>query len=394
MSLVVQKFGGTSVANIKCIKYVAKIIRKHVMLGEKLSVVVSAMAGVTNQLVSLCSEVSSLNNQNSLAEYDAALSTGEMVTSSLLALELQNLGLNARSIYAWQLPILTNQSHSKALVEKIDNTLLFECINHNIIPIIAGFQGVTSKDNRYSTLGRGGSDTTASLIAASLKADRCDIFTDVDGVFTADPRVVSNAKKIDTINTYQMLELASSGAKVLHPRCIEIALRYNIKLRVLSTFDLEGSGTVISSMVMENKLVTGITFNRNLLKIKIKQGKLSFTEICKKLSIANINAEIMIPDLSEIIVPLGDSAIAQEVLREMESNSEIKGFELDSGISFISIVGYGLKNDASLLSNILTCLENEKIDINFIQSSEIKILLLVRDHDVDKAVKALHTLCI
>ncbi|KAJ6645078.1 Aspartokinase [Pseudolycoriella hygida] len=219
--VTVQKFGGTSVANIARIKEIIPIIKWEKQHGNQLVIVVSAMAGVTNQLVTLCNEVSSLKTDSELAEYDTALCSGEMVTASLLALELQQQGIDARSVLAWQLPILTNDNYSKALVEQISTSLLTECIKQNIIPVVAGFQGITN-NNRLATLGRGGSDTTASLIAAAMQADRCDIYTDVEGVFTADPRIVPGAKKLSQISFEEMLEFASCGAKVLHPRFFDI----------------------------------------------------------------------------------------------------------------------------------------------------------------------------
>lgn len=282
MALIIQKFGGTSVANIDRIKKIVPIIKTEIAKNNQVIVVVSAMAGVTNQLVTLCNEVSSLNNISQFAEYDVALSSGEIVTASLLALALQEEDIKARSFLAWQLPMLTDNNHSKALVESITTDLLEKYLQLNTVPIIAGFQGI-NKSNRLTTLGRGGSDTTAALIAAAMKADRCDIYTDVEGIFTADPRIIPTAKKIKEIDFLEMLELASSGAKVLHPRAGELVMRYKIDMRVLSTFSPDTEGTLITSKDknMENGIINSITSNKNLLKISVKSISLSFFASCK-----------------------------------------------------------------------------------------------------------------
>ncbi|MDR0774677.1 MAG: aspartate kinase [Rickettsia sp.] len=400
MSIIVQKFGGTSVANIARIKEIIPIIKLEKQHGNQVIIVVSAMAGVTNQLVTLCNEVSSLKTNSELAEYDAALCSGEMVTASLLALKLQEQGMSARSVLAWQLPILTNDNYSKALVEQLSTSLLIECIKQNIIPIVAGFQGVTN-NNRLTTLGRGGSDTTASLIAAAMKADRCDIYTDVEGVFIADPRIVPGATKLSQISFEEMLEFTSCGAKVLHPRSLEVAIRYNVPIRVLSSFLLplyhEKNGTLITSRdkIMENRQITGITSNKNLLQL-VLSSQLSFSKICKLIADHNIHLELMENIKTNIqysfIIQLSDKNKLQHLLDDLKNTNQINNFIIDSQISIVSIIGYGIKNDQTLLGMVLNELEKENISVKKIQISEIKISILIKDLDTEKTIRCLHQL--
>ena len=288
MALIVQKFGGTSVADVVRIQKVARIILKEYEAGHKLVIVVSAMAGVTNSLISRCNEVSKLNSYNHMQEYDAVVGSGEILTSGLVALELQRLGLKARSIQGWQIPILTDDVFANAKVESINSEFIHNLLENDVIPVITGFQGVTTSQ-QITTLGKGGSDTTAALIAAAIGADRADIYTDVLGVFTADPRIVHDASKIDYISTDQMLALSSYGAKVLHPRAALAASRYKFDMRVLSSFD-DDSGTLISSknfdkrLKMENRLITAITSNKNIIQIEITCTSNSFLEVIKKFT--------------------------------------------------------------------------------------------------------------
>jgi aspartate kinase len=395
MELIVQKFGGTSVAGTARIIDIAKIVQKEINSNNQVIVVVSAMAGVTNQLINLCREVSSLNSNANLAEYDAALCSGEMVTSALLALNLQEIGIKSRSIFAWQLPILTNKSYSKAFVEMLDTKLLKECLDSNITPVIAGFQGVTTS-NRLSTLGRGGSDTTAALVAASMKANRCDIYTDVTGIFTADPRLVHNAKKIDNIGFEEMLELSSSGANILHPRAVELAMRYTINMQVVSSFEKE-EGTLITSKkhIMEHKIITGITYNKNLLKLSIKStGALNFSEICNIFLQNNIHVELMLHIHSDkqynFIIQLSDKTRLELLINSLKQANQIADFTINTEIAIVSLVGYGIKNDSKLAATIINILAKESIDIAMIQVAEIKIALLIADKDAEKSIRILH----
>ncbi|WP_342170016.1 aspartate kinase [Rickettsia endosymbiont of Seladonia tumulorum] len=397
MALIIQKFGGTSVATIDRIKKIIPIIKAEIAKNNQVIIVVSAMAGVTNQLVTLCNEVSSLNKSSQLAEYDVALSSGEIVTASLLALALQEENINARSFLAWQLPILTDDNHSKALVESVDTNLLNECLQQNIIPIIAGFQGI-NKHNRLATLGRGGSDTTAALIAAAMKADRCDIYTDVEGVFAADPRIIPKAKKIDEIDFSEMLELALSGAKVLHTRAAEIVMRYQIDMRILSTFAPEAGCTLITSKdkIMEKRIISGITSNKNLLYITIESCSLNFIQVASVIAQNNNHIELM----QEIehnkrysfITDLTDKNSLHILLTNLKNNNQISNFTFDTEIATVSIIGHGIKNDLKLLEVILSKLAKDNINVQMVQISEIKIIILINDKQVEKTVLDLYDL--
>ncbi|QCS24745.1 aspartate kinase [Rickettsia parkeri] len=397
MALIIQKFGGTSVANIDRIKKIVPIIKTEIAKNNQVIVVVSAMAGVTNQLVTLCNEVSSLNNTSQFAEYDVALSSGEIVTASLLALALQEEDIKARSFLAWQLPMLTDNNHSKALVESITTDLLEKYLQLNTIPIIAGFQGI-NKSNRLTTLGRGGSDTTAALIAAAMKADRCDIYTDVEGIFTADPRIIPNAKKIKEIDFLEMLELASSGAKVLHPRAGELVMRYKIDMRVLSTFSPDTEGTLITSKDknMENGIINSITSNKNLLKISVKSMSLSFLQVANMITQNNNHIEFMqeIKNNEEysFITNLTDKNNLQALLTNLKDDKQIQDFTFDTEIATISLIGYGIKNDCKLLETILSKLTNDNINVHMIQLSEVKITLFINDQDAEKTIFNLYNL--
>ncbi|AFC73491.1 aspartate kinase [Rickettsia montanensis] len=397
MALIIQKFGGTSVANVDRIKKIVPIIKTEIAKNNQVIVVVSAMAGVTNQLVTLCNEVSSLNNISQFAEYDVALSSGEIVTASLLALALQEEDIKARSFLAWQLPMLTDNNHSKALVESITTDLLEKSLQLNTVPIIAGFQGI-NKSNRLTTLGRGGSDTTAALIAAAMKADRCDIYTDVEGIFTADPRIIPNAKKIKEIDFLEMLELASSGAKVLHPRAGELVMRYKVDMRVLSTFSPDTEGTLITSKDknMENGIINSITSNKNLLKISVKNISLSFLQVANMITQNNNHIEFMqeIKNNEEysFITNLTDKNNLQALLTNLKDDKQIQDFTFDTEIATISLIGYGIKNDCKLLETILSKLTKDNINANMIQLSEVKITLFINDQDAEKTIFNLYNL--
>ncbi|GAA5252151.1 aspartate kinase [Candidatus Rickettsia kedanie] len=397
MALIIQKFGGTSVSNIDRIKQIVPIIKSEIAKNNQVIVVVSAMAGVTNQLVTLCNEVSSLDNISQFAEYDVALSSGEIVTASLLALALQEEDIKARSFLAWQLPILTDNNHSKALVESITTDLLKKYLQLNIVPIIAGFQGI-NKSNRLTTLGRGGSDTTAALIAAAMKADRCDIYTDVEGIFTADPRIIPHAKRIKAIDFLEMLELASSGAKVLHPRAVELVMRYKIDMCVLSTFSPNTEGTLITSKDknMENGIINSITSNKNLLKISVKSISLSFLQVANIITQNNNHIEFMqeIKNNEEysFIINLTDKNNLQALLTNLKNDKQIQDFTFDAEIATISLIGYGIKNDCKVLETILSKLTKDNVNVNMIQLSEVKITLLINDQDAEKTIFNLYNL--
>lgn len=393
MAIIVQKFGGTSVADIERIKNVAAIIKSEYIAGNQVIVVVSAMAGVTNSLISKCSQISQLDNIEALREYDAAIASGEIVTSALLALELQKLKLSARSMQGWQVPIKTDNVHGNAQALDIPSDILKNIIASGIIPVITGFQGITH-DGNITTLGKGGSDTSAAIIAASLGAERCDIYTDVDGIYSADPRVVHDAHKIDQINIDELCILCSSGAKVLHPRAALAAKRYGFKLRILSSFNTN-EGTIVQAKraLMEKRKVTAITSNKNLLKIDINYKGGSIANLYKKFA----NSAIQIEQVhnidtfnSYIISNLSDKAKCTPVLEGLKNNSEIVNYYLNTNISTVTIVGYGIKNDSSLTWQVIDILNQNNITIISSHADDIKMSILINDQDNEKVIKLLH----
>lgn len=403
MAVIVQKFGGTSVANTSRIKEVSKFLRYELDRGNQVIIVVSAMAGVTNQLVTFCNELSRLNSDQALAEYDSVLASGEIVTAGLLALRLAEDKIPARSFSAWQVPIITDVSHTKAMVSSIDSVTLIDCLKQGITPVITGFQGVT-KEERITTLGRGGSDTTAMLIAAAMNAERCDIYTDVEGVFTADPRVVHQAKKINSLSFEEMRELAASGAKVLHPRCVEVGLRYKVPIRVLSSFlspqEADASSTLITNIqrdIMEHRVITAIASNKNLLKILINYQKATdFAKIMRVLTAENIHIEHIIHNNGSefsFIVPLSEKNKLELLLDTLQREISFMQVQLDTKISLISMIGYGIKNDTKFIGFIIELLDKEGIELQMMHISEVKISLLINDEFTEKFIKLLHEFC-
>ena len=393
MAIIVQKFGGTSVADIKRIKNVATIIKSEYMAGNHVVVIVSAMAGVTNSLISKCSQVSDLDSLEALREYDAAIASGEIVTSALLALELQKLKLNAKSMQGWQIPIRTDNVHGNAQAIDIPSNSLKNILANGVIPVVTGFQGIANGGN-ITTLGKGGSDTSAALIAASLQAERCDIYTDVDGIYSADPRVVHDAKKIDQIDINELCILCSSGAKVLHPRAALAAKRYGFKLRILSSFNMN-EGTIVEEKesYMEKRKVTAITSNKNLLKIDISHKEANLSDICREFADNSIQIEQMNNidnSNSYIISNLSDKAKCSSILENLKNNSKIVNYKLNANISTVTIVGYGIKNDSSLTWQVIDILNSNKIKIMSSQADDIKMSILINDQDNEKVIKLLH----
>lgn len=391
MSIIVQKFGGTSVGDLERIKNVALNILKKRENNSSVVIVVSAMSGVTNQLINYCNGLSNLSHSYQLQEYDVALSSGELVSSALLALALQQDGAKAISLQSWQIPILTNDNASSALISSIDTTLILKYISEGIIPVISGFQGVDT-NNRITTLGRGGSDTTAAALAAALAAERCDIYTDVEGVFTTDPRFVQKARRIDKLSYEEMLEFAGMGAKVLHPRAVQIAMKYSVPLNVLSSFsDAEGTMILSKDKIMETRTITGIAYNKNIAEISVVYREYdTIQQIILRLGDASINIEIMRDidykaKIFSFIVALTDVFKVEEILKSLETD-----YKYSRDIALVSIIGLGVKQDAKIMHQIFSTLSNHNIQIIMMVTSEIKISILIQEDFTERAVRVLH----
>ena len=397
MEIVIQKFGGTSVADLSKIRNVASIIKTEIETGKQIVAIVSAMAGTTNALITKCSEISKLDQQSHLREYDAALASGEIITSSLLALQLQSMGLQAKSLQGWQIPLKTDDTHSNSQIINIDTKILKKILKSGMIPVITGFQGITPSGD-VSTLGKGGSDTSAALIAASLNAIRCDIYTDVDGVYSADPRIVHTAKKIDVIDIDELYALCTAGAKVLHPRAALAAKRYRFPIRILSSFaDVAGTIVEIKATNMESKFITAITSDKNLLKIDIEYNTGDFAKIIGNFiddSISIQQTYNLGNGTATIITNLTDKNKCQKLLEHLKNDSLlIKKHELSANISTVTIVGYGIKNDKRLSWKLIEILTDNSIEIFASHLSDIKMSVLIDEQNNEKVIKLLHNYC-
>ncbi len=400
MALVVLKFGGTSVGSIDRIKNVALRVKKFFCEGHQVLVVVSAMSGETNRLLGLIDELS--NNRHG-REQDAVVSTGEQVTIGLLAIALNNIGCRAKSFTGWQAGILTDEVHSKARIEQINAESLKSEVEAGVIPIIAGFQGLTEA-NAISTLGRGGSDTTAVAVAAALKADECQIFTDVDGVYTTDPRVVKSAQRMEKITFEEMLEMASLGSKVLQIRAVEFAGKYKVPLRIRSTFD-EGEGTLITldeeEVHLEKPIISGIAFNRDEAKLIVRgvpDVPGAAYSILGPISEANIEVDMIVQNVADdnstdftFTVHRNDYVKAKEILAERLCKLEQGSLSGTDDICKISLVGVGMRSHAGIAAKMFSVLAEEKINIQMISTSEIKISVVINEKYLELAVRALHT---
>ena len=406
-----MKFGGTSMAGSERIRRVANIVRRQQAAGHEVAVVVSAMAGETDRLVNFCREANPLYDP---AEYDVVVASGEQVTAGLLAMHLQALGCKARSWLGWQLPIRTDDAHSKARIEDIDSEALLASMAAGEIAVIPGFQGLTA-DNRVTTLGRGGSDTSAVAVAAGIGADRCDIYTDVDGVYTTDPRIVAKARKLKNVTYEEMLELASVGSKVLQTRSVSLAMKEKVRVQVLSSFiddDAPAADTIPGTMIvsdeelegldMERQLITGIAADKNEAKItltRIADRPGAVATIFGPLAAANINVDMIIQNVAKdkgetdvtFTVPAADLARTQALL---EAQQEAIGFFrmiCDSKVSKISVVGVGMKSHAGVASTMFRSLADRGINIQAISTSEIKVSVLIDADETELAVRVLHT---
>ncbi len=412
---IVMKFGGTSMAGTERIRRVANLVRAQAAAGNQVAVVVSAMAGETDRLINFCREANALYDP---AEFDVVVSSGEQVTSGLLALTLQSLGAKARSWLGWQLPVRTIEAHSKARINTIDAPGLIEALEDGEIAVIPGFQGV-SEEGRITTMGRGGSDTSAVGIAAAIDADRCDIYTDVDGVYTTDPRIVAKARKLKAVTYEEMLELASVGAKVLQTRSVGLAMKSGVRIQVLSSFgdddaasadELPGtlivSDTEMDQLVengdMERQLVTGIAHDKNEAKIiltRVPDKPGAVAHIFEPLADASINVDMIIQNVGRdkgetdvtFTVPQADLARAQAMLEDRLEDIGFNRIITDSHIAKISVVGVGMKSHAGVASTMFRALSDRGINIQAISTSEIKVSVLIDEDETELAVRVLHT---
>ena len=394
--IIVQKFGGTSVGSVERIDAVAEII-KEASKSKKIIVVVSAMGGETNRLVKLAKH---FDKDPDKREFDALVSTGETVSSALLAMALQSKGIKARSYSASQISMRTTDSYSKAKILDVDADKILNTIKDNTIPIITGFQGVTAGGD-VTTLGRGGSDTTAVAIAAQVGAERCDIYTDVDGIFTTDPKVVPNAKKLDSITMEEMLELASQGAKVMQTRAVEFANKYNVPVRVLSSFN-DGSGTLISQKdeSMENSVVSGIAFQKDQVKFTLHGvGDTPGTafKILGPISDAEVEVDVIVQNVSvdgktdfTFTVASEDQDAVNKVIETTKNDVQYKDLIVNSDIAKVSLVGAGMRSQTGVASRAFKALSENDVNIQIICTSEIKITMVIDESLVDKAVQVLH----
>ena len=400
MSIIIQKFGGTSVANPERIKTIAEKVAKFASQGNKIVVVVSAMSGETNKLISLAKEMMKSPEPR---EMDSIVSTGEQVTSGLTALALINLGFKAKSYAGHQVKILTNKSHTKARIENIDSTLIKKDLDEGYVVVVAGFQGSDIEGN-ITTLGRGGSDTTAVALAVSLKADECQIYTDVDGIYTTDPRVVPEARKLDSITFEEMLEMASLGSKVLQTRAVEFAGKYKIKLRVLSSFQTSGEGTIITfedKKNMEDPIISGIAFNRDEAKITIlgvpDMPGIAY-QILGPVAESNIDVDMIIQNVGQdgltdftFTVHQNDMEKTLDILnKKVKDHVKAREINGDNKIAKLSIVGVGMRSNVGVASKMFRTLAEEGINITTISTSEIKISVILEEKLLNKAVKSLH----
>jgi aspartate kinase len=399
MARIVQKFGGTSVGDVERIKNVALKVKAEIDRGNEIAVVLSAMSGETNRLVGLVNQMGSLYDAR---EYDSVVATGEQVTIGLLALALQNLGVSARSWLGWQVPFYTDDVHAKARIQKIDVDELNKRMKTGEVPVVAGFQGI-GPDNRITTLGRGGSDTSAVALAAALDADRCDIYTDVDGVYTSDPRIVTKARKLDKITYEEMLEMASLGAKVLQTRAVEMAMKYGQRIQVLSSFeDKPGTLVVDEEEIVEKELVSGIAYSRDEAKITLVRvsdkpgvaaaifGPLSDTSVNVDMIVQNESVGGKATDLTFTVT----QADLERAVKTLEKHSDDIGYEKlhsDANVVKISVVGVGMRSHAGVAQRMFATLAEKGINIQVISTSEIKVSVLIDEEYTELALRALHT---
>ena len=399
MKIVVLKFGGTSVADVPQIKKISHKIKSEVDKGNKVIVVVSAMSGVTDNLVELVKNTSELASSS---EYDVVLSSGEQVTSALLTIALNNLNIKGRSWLGWQVPIITDNTHSKAVIDKIKTSNILNSFKKNDIAIVSGFQGLSS-ENRITTLGRGGSDTTAVAIAAAFNALRCDIYTDVDGVYTTDPRIVKSAKKLDYVTYEEMLELASQGAKVLQTRSVALGMKYSVNLRVLSSFeDKPGTFILKERGNMEKSEISGIAHSLNEAKITLsgvpdKPGQAA--QIFSSLAEHSINVDMIVQSSSinegstdiTFTIPETDLILAEKIINKIQEKIGFKNFISETKVVKVSVIGNAMRTQSGIAKTMFETLAKNQINIHVISTSEIKISVLISSDYYELAMRSLHS---
>ncbi|WP_297694814.1 aspartate kinase [Phenylobacterium sp.] len=413
MSRLVMKFGGTSVADLERIRRVARLVGREVEAGHQVAVVVSAMAGKTNELVAWTDGAGAAGQglPTSDDEYDVVVASGEQVTAGLLAMTLRNMGVRARSWLGWQIPIIADDAHGRSRIEDIPPEKLGGAIDSGEVAVVAGFQGVT-RDGRLATLGRGGSDTSAVAVAAALNAERCDIYTDVDGVYTTDPRIEAKAKKLAKVSYEEMLEMASLGAKVLQTRSVELAMAYHVPVRVLSSFvepgkaaadGGESAGTIVcdEEEIVEKRIVSGVAYSRDEAKISLfglpdHPGVSS--EIFGALADANVNVDMIVQSHSrradtanmEFTVGKRDAARAMEIVRQVQQKIGFQGATVDEDVAKVSVIGVGMRSHAGVAKTMFGALAEKGVNIQVISTSEIKISVLIDAAYTELAVRALH----
>ena len=408
MAKIAMKFGGTSVADLDRIRHVATLVKRERDRGNEVAVVVSAMAGETNKLVGWTNEIAKMPGSNVLGvpdqrEYDVIVASGEQVTAGLLAIALGALGVPARSWLGWQIPIRTSAVHGSARIEGVDAELMNESLARGEVAVVAGFQGVAPHD-RISTLGRGGSDTSAVAVAAGLRADRCDIYTDVDGVYTTDPRIVPKARRLEKIAYEEMLEMASLGAKVLQTRSVEIAMLHRVPTRVLSTFDPDGGGTLLCDEedIVEKKPVTGIAYSRDEAKItlhKIPDRPGIAAAIFGPLADSGVNVDMIVQNVSEdgkktdltFTVSRSELARALDSIEKAAPQIGYREITHDANVAKVSIIGIGMRAHPGVAQTMFRTLSEKGINIQVISTSEIKVSVLIAEEYVELAVRALHS---
>ncbi len=401
MPCLVMKFGGTSVADLDRIRNVAQTVKRAHDGGADIAVIVSAMSGVTNQLIDYVSDVAHLAD---LREYDAVVSSGEQVTSGLLAIALQNLGVPARSWLGWQIPVVTDDAHGSARIQKIDvDELRRRFEEERQVAVLAGFQGLEQGRRRITTLGRGGSDTSAVALAAALDAERCDIYTDVDGVYTSDPRIVPRARKLDRITYEEMLEMASQGAKVLQTRSVEMAMKHRVRVQVLSSFeDKPGTLVVDEDEIVEQALVSGVTYSRDEAKITLQSvpdrpgvaaaifGPLADAAVNVDMIVQNISAENGHTDMT-FTVGNADLERTISVLEKNRDQLAYRELKADPNVVKVSVIGVGMRSHAGVAQRMFQALAEKGINIQVISTSEIKVSVLIAAEYAELALRSLHT---